>query len=292
MPKERFHIYLADQLVKGGEIRPPVLFDIPAFFIGAVSPDIFYYDPPFFSLSALGDWLHSLIERDGIATIYDWISKKPFEEANAEAISWALGVACHFMADALWHPLIEELSDGGLDGIYSGSQRLTPVERHRLIESEIEAFWLAKSCEAKKIDYLPSDFGGKRGRLLEIASHYRRFLEFAGAAAPARFSTAPAPLAGLSERRIVRCFLWQNFLLRLFANRTAGGGRDLLLSFPPTRFVGALVDPVRPFLPALFARRVPEESNPFSDSFMNRALSSFKTDWRVLIEQIEAKAPK
>jgi hypothetical protein len=277
VPKERFHIYLADRLVKGCDTRPPKLFDLPAFFIGAVSPDIFYYDLPFFSLPPLGDWIHRLIERDGISIIFDWISEKTLEKANGEAICWGLGFACHFMVDATWHPLIDELSRAGLGLVYSGAQKLSPIERHRLIESEIEAFWLAGTSEAQKSDYLRADFWGRRGRIFEIASHYLSFLEFAG-----------APGRSALQRRISWCLLCQNFLLRLFANKTLARSRDLLLSFAPTRFLGALVVPVGPILPELFARATPEQRNPFSDSFMQQALATLKADFCGLVEQTEA----
>ena len=286
MPKERFHIHLAARLARECEPPPPDLFDRAAFLIGALSPDIFYYDLPLFSLSPVGDWLHALIEREGISPVCDWILKGPLEEGNSEAISWGLGVATHFMADALYHPLIEELSSGGLGRVYRESSKLSPVERHRLLESEIEAFGLARTPGSPKSDYLQVDVARKRGRLSHIASHYLRFLRFAAAAAKGGVSAAPARLETLSPRRITRCFLWQNFLLKLFANTSLGLRRDSLLLFPSTRFLGALVAPARPVLPDLFARATPEHRNPFSDSFLERADSSFRADWRSLIGKI------
>ncbi|MGC8490444.1 MAG: zinc dependent phospholipase C family protein [Syntrophobacteraceae bacterium] len=264
MPKERFHIYLADQLARLCETRPPVLADLPAFFIGAVSPDIFYYDLPHFSLSPVGDWIHGL----EISAICDWISDE-FEKGNLEAGCWGLGFACHFLADAVWHPLIEQLSEAGL-GL---AQNLSVLDSHRLLESEIEAFWFAKSSGTPISYSVRGDFWGKRERLLEIASHYASFLEFAG-----------GPRRRVSEKRIARCFLWQNFLLRLFANKTLGRRRDLLLAFPPTRSLGVLVAPSRPMLPDLLARSMPEQRNPFSDSFMNRALESVADEFCRIVQ--------
>ncbi|MDR3567225.1 MAG: zinc dependent phospholipase C family protein [Syntrophobacteraceae bacterium] len=307
MPKERFHIYLAKRLAGECETGPPIWFDRAAFLLGAVSPDIFYYDLPFFSLTPLGDRIHGIIERDGISIISEWISsgpisnepnskgpnskepnsKEPNKGANGAAISWGLGVASHFMADALWHPLIEDLSSGGLSKIYGGARRLSPLERHRLIESEIEAFWLARNPEANKSDYLALDFGGKRGRILAAASHYLSFLEFAGLGGQDLFFSPRARGAVVSKERISWCFSCQNFLLKLFSNRTLGGQRDLLLSIRATRFLGALVAPVHPVLPALFALETPEHLNPFSDFFMDRAVRALQTDWRALIEKIE-----
>ncbi len=259
MPKERFHIYLADQLARLCETRPPVLADLPAFYVGSVSPDIFYYDLPHFSLSPVGDWIHGI----EISTICDWISKE-FEKGNLEAGCWGLGFAGHFLADAAWHPLIEQLSEAGL-GL---AQKLSTLESHRLLESEIEAFWFAKYSGTPRNNPVRTDFLGNREGLLRIASHYASFLEFSG-----------GPQRRVSEKRIARCFLWQNFLLRLFANKTLGRRRDLLLAFAPTRSLGVLVAPSRPMLPDLFARTLPETRNPFSDSFMTRALESVTAEF-------------
>ncbi len=290
MPKERFHVFLASQLLGGA--NPGLRLDIPAFFVGAVSPDIFYYDLPFFYLSSISDRLHSLIEREGTGPIVDWLQGKPLEEGNSEAISWGLGLANHFMADALWHPLIEELSSEQPPSVmYKGAERLSTIERHRLLESEIEAFWFAKIPGANKKNYLPPDFSANRARLTLIFSHYRSFLDFVGRLGPKRSSTGPAPMAPPSEERITRCHLSQNFLLRLFASRVAGSQRNRLLHFPPTRSLGVLVTPRRPILPEPFSKVMPEERNPFSDFFMNRALDSMKAEWDMLLQRMSIKLP-
>jgi hypothetical protein len=276
MPKERFHLYLADELLNrcAGSLplneilcpsaRPGGL----AFSIGTISPDIFFYDLPSFSLSSMGDALHDLMDREGISIISEWIAQtcSPLKTAHPTTVLWGLGFACHFLTDAVWHPVINELSGSRLVRDYSGVKRLSEIECHRLLESELEALWLARSPTPERYNKLLEDFERDRGRLFEIASRYRRFLEFAGLS------------AGVSERRIVKCFLWQNLLLRLFASRMLGRRRDRLLSLPPTRSLGALVTPVRPILPALFSRALPEDRNPFSDYFMKQALSAIEAN--------------
>jgi hypothetical protein len=276
MPKERFHLYLADELLNrcagslpSNEIHsPPTHLRAPAFSIGAISPDIFYYDLPSFSLSSLGNALHDLVDREGVSIISGWITQtsSPLKTAHASTVLWGLGFACHFLTDALWHPVINELSGSRLVRDYIGVKRLSGIECHRLLESEIEALWLARSRTQERYDELLKDFKKDRGWLLEIASCYRRFLEFAGLS------------EGISEKRIVKCFLSQIFLLRLFASRMLGGKRARLLSLRPTRALGALVTPVRPFLPALFSHALPEDRNPFSDYFMEQALISLEAD--------------
>ncbi len=146
MPKERFHLYLADELLNrcagslpSNEIHsPPAHPPAPAFSIGAISPDIFYYDLPSFSLSSLGNALHVLINREGIAIISAWIAQtsSPHKTAHASTVLWGLGFACHFLTDALWHPVINELSGSGLVRDYTGVEkalrdRMPPVARIR-----------------------------------------------------------------------------------------------------------------------------------------------------------------
>lgn len=306
MPKERFHLYLADKVLQrcAGSlplnefysriIHPaksaPDRMPDPEFFIGAISPDIFFYDLPSFSLSVLGDRLHDLMDREGISVIYEWLSQtlSPNETAGAGSALWGLGFACHFLIDAVWHPVIDELSGRRPKGTCSAGRKLSEIQCHRLLESELEALWLAGSAASEKYDELLEDFRKDRGRLFEIASYYRRFLEFAGGAgldpaysrpaAPDRTSSGFASNSGVSEKRIVKCFLNQFFLLRLFANRTLGRQRDRMLSFPPTRFLGALITPPRPALPASLSHSLPEDRNPFSKRFMERALASLEAD--------------
>ena len=270
-----------------------------AYSIGAVSPDIFYYDLPSFSLSPLGNVLHDFMNRKGISVIYDWIDQNssslesgPHLKSlpggdNARKILWGLGFAGHFLADAAWHPLIEEWSRSPLD--YCRSE----TECHRLLESELEALWLARSPEPEKYDDFLNKFRKDRRQLFEIASYYRRFLEFAGLssqAGPARtsfFSSGAVRKAGVSERRIVRCFLLQNFLLRLFANKMLGRQRDRLLAFSPFRFLGVLVTPARPILPAVFSRVLPEKRNLFSDSFAEQSVEYVRLHLCELAERLQ-----
>ena len=186
-------------------------------------------------------------------------------------ILWALGFACHFLADAAWHPVINALSRS-MD--YCGRKRLCEIECHRLLESEIEAHWLARTSAPQRYNDLLKDFERDRNRLFEIASSYRRFLEFAGLG------------AGVTETRILRCYLSQNFLLRLFANRMLGRKRDSMLDLPLARYLGSLITPARPVLPALFSQTFPEDLNPFSDFFMERALTSLNLQLCGLAERL------
>ncbi len=147
------------------------------------------------------------------------------------------------------------------------------MECHRLIESELEALRLAGSRAPERYTRLLKDLRGKE-RLFEIASLYRELIEFTG--------LGPVP----AEKRIVACFLSQNFFLRLFANATLGRIRDRMLDLPFLRYVGSLVIPSRPILPPLFATVLPPDGNPFSDHFMEQALTLLKVQLPALAKRL------
>ena len=156
---------------------------------------------------------------------------------------------------------------------YCVAKGLSTIECHRLLESEIEALRLTGPRSLEYSGILKEL--RRRDRLFQIATHYRRFLEFAGLG-------LPVP----TEKRIVDCWLSQNFFLRLFANATLGKLRDHMLNLPIMRYLGSLVTPVRPILPPLFARTFPKDRNPFSDYFMEKALRSLRTQLPALAKRL------
>lgn len=273
MPKERFHIYLAGEVLEScADLFPPA--DRMAFFTGALSPDIFFYDVPSFSLSPFGDALHAFMDREGISAIADWIQNGPRGNHGGDSsrtrVAWALGFACHFLTDAVWHPVIDELS-GSLG--CCAAWRLSPIECHRLIESELEALRLAGPGAKKKCNLILKRMRGRAG-LLDVASHYGAFLEFAG--------LVPVP----ERKKIVKCYLKQNRFLALFSNPLLGVLRNLLLEFPGARFLGSLVTPARPVLPYSFSHTLPPDRNPLSDYFMEHALTLLKEQLPALAQRL------
>lgn len=257
MPKERFHLLLTDlyrsrkSIARAGKAGD----EWPVASIGAISPDIFFYDLPGFSLNSLGDSLHDLMARNGLDPILSWLGSG---SSAQRAKLWALGFACHFLADAIWHPIIDDLS-GSLGSCKRN--RLTTTDCHRFIESEMEGFWLPKIGRPGGYIDLLDTFRGDREWLGGIASVYRQFLEYAGLKAP-------------SEGKILRCFLNQNFLLRLFANKMLGRHRDSLLLMRPTRYLAALVTPAHPILPFSPPPENQTVLDLFSDEFMQGELTS------------------
>lgn len=257
MPKERFHLLLIDQYLSrqsiAGAGRVPL--DSLAMDIGAISPDIFFYDFPFFHLNSFGNSLHALMARNGISPILDWLASSP---VDTKAKSWALGFACHFLADASWHPFIDDLS-GNL--AFCKGKGLPPGDCHLFLESEMEGFWLPKLGSPGGYVDLLHTFQKDRRRLGSIASIYRQFLAYVGLRPP-------------SKGRIVRCFHSQNFMLRLFACKVLGKRRDLLLAMRPSRYLASLTVPARPVLPS---NRLPENRAAlklFDNDFTQSKLSS------------------
>ncbi len=240
MPKERFHLFIADEYLRsfkaGSRIPGLPRAERIAFFLGAVSPDIFFYDLPTFALGKLGDRLHDLMNRDGLAPIQYWLSR-PWIEVNPvsreTALAWALGFASHFLADALWHPIINDL-DGSLD--FCLGKGLSEINCHRFIESEMESFWLGRVGASKRYSEMLKEFASDEGLFGRISLIYGSFL--------AEVGLAPYPTAG----RIRRCFVIQNLLLRLFSNPKLGRYRDRLLDARFGRYLGALIAPERPIL--------------------------------------------
>ncbi|MCE5332951.1 MAG: zinc dependent phospholipase C family protein [Desulfobacteraceae bacterium] len=293
MPKERFHLFLADTCFRSLRQTLPASVRINefSFLIGALSPDIFFYDIPSFSLSPMGNALHDLIDKKGIAPIEVWLADmagKPWirpswvngfheETANPDTrMSWGMGFACHFLADAIWHPVIDRLSRT-LD--FCEKKRLRPIDCHRLLECELEGYWLDRSKNPQFYTGLLRVFMRDREWLLRIAGCYRSFLEHTG--------FVPAP----SEARIAGCYQDQNFLLRLFSNRTLGYNRDRLLASGPTRRLGALVVPVRPLLPEIFSSLFSDEENLFSEKFLSGAIFSIESRLCELSERLSPFLP-
>ncbi|MFZ2445022.1 MAG: zinc dependent phospholipase C family protein [Syntrophobacteraceae bacterium] len=283
MPKERFHLLIADEYLRSrqspGTLSGTLARERTAFFLGAVSPDIFFYDLPTFSLGALGDRMHGLMERNGIAPIREWLSglarTGPGTVPEA-ALAWGMGFASHFLADALWHPVINELA-GSLD--FCSKKGLSAIGCHRLIESEMEAFWLPRKGDPGAYAGLLERFGADSGLLGGISSIYRDFLGAAG--------LGPLP----SVARIRRCFIIQNLLLRLFSNRKLGEFRDRLLDARFGRGLGALVVPTKPVLPSGPLSRVPADRDPFSDDFMEKRLTSLIARLSDLAERLSLSPP-
>ncbi len=280
MPKEGFHLFLADRHrdCRRSEGRPagPVENEWPAFCLGAISPDIFFYDLPSFALGRLGDSLHELVEQKGLAPIEHWLQNYP-GKIPPDVAAWGLGFASHVLADGIWHPAINDLS-ASLS--FCRHSRLSSLDCHRLIECEMEAYWPPQ--EGKQtgwyVDFLKMVNEG--GQLLARASrNYREFLSSAGL----------QPICG--EARITRCYRNQNRMLRLFANPFLRKRRDSLMDVRAGRFLASLIIPDRAVLPSGYIPEIPPGRDPFSPEFQRKGIISLNSRLSDFAERLAQYLP-
>ena len=107
MPKERFHLLLADQTLAGvaalsgspsasGSLRQ-------AYLLGAISPDALFYDLPSFHLSPVGAALHRLEGLSALEFLRS-VASECRKDLTPETGMWLMGVAAHLLVDGFWHP--------------------------------------------------------------------------------------------------------------------------------------------------------------------------------------------
>lgn len=281
MPKERFHLLLADQslpILTSQSCSPPVTEGQRwAYFLGAISPDALFYDLPFFRLSSLGAALHRL---EGLpflefssSVLNDWKKK-----LTPEAKWWLLGVAGHFLADGFWHSIIEKLSESGCC-LYERF-RLSKRQCHHWLESELEGFWLPRIGPPDAYRPLLNGFA-KRTRMREECIRCFRMILIE---------------LGLTEipdvKQMDRCFSSQAFFLRQFSLPVWSKMRNLLLQFSATRFYATLIVPDKTgILPFSTPRNhgaddLEDLYNSFSDQWMVRSATFLATHLRLLSAQL------
>lgn len=265
MPKERTHLLLAERtlpLLKSTQGGSPCGETLPSpfYLLGAIMPDLLFYDLPSLTLSSLGSVVHEFEGERGLAFFRNWLREEPHHR-NFDA--WSLGMVNHFGADGLWHPLIAQLSTSPRSPC--PDLRLPARECHHWIESEIEAHWLRHYHPQTGHVSLRSSFRSAEGVIEDGVCFFREFLRRAG------FPGVP------SRKRIKRCLLWQCFLLTQFGHPLWAKCRPRLLKSKIGRYLGALIVPSLPSLPHLLASRDPGGSrhqNPFAADFLERTTES------------------
>ena len=234
MPKERFHLLLADQTLQ-------VLTSLPnspsltgeqkfAYCLGAISPDAFFYDLPFFRLSPLGDAFHR-IEGASSPAFLGTVIKERNREPTPETAFWLLGVASHMLADGFLHPAIERMTDS--DSFFCKKFGLSKRQGHHWLESELEGYWLPGIGPSD--GYLPllKEIARGNKNREDCIRCFRTLLMRMG------FREVP------DEKRIGRCLFWQALLLRQFSLPARARWRKLFLEFKATRYIGSLIVPLR-----------------------------------------------
>ncbi|MGV8073877.1 MAG: zinc dependent phospholipase C family protein [Syntrophobacteraceae bacterium] len=246
MPKERLHMLIAEESFRASRSGSRSTTRLPeairtAFLFGAISPDIFFYDLPFCRLDAVGDALHRLEGEAGLLFFKGLIEE---EKKNLPAVveAWMLGMTCHFLTDGLWHPVIREFSSS-TDGLCH-DLKLSEKSCHQWLESELEAFWLARMGPRDAYIPLLRRFGRERELIRTCATYFRKIM--------VRLGIKPVP----TEARIRRCFYWQNLSLRQFSRPVLMRRRSWLLAKKSGRFLGALVVPIKPGVPGLLSSEI------------------------------------
>ena len=232
MPKERLHLLLADQslnlLISSLSSSPLREGDKFAYFLGAISPDALFYDLPSFHLSSSGAAFHRL-EGQSCLPFLASVLRERDKDLSPEATAWIFGVASHFLADGIWHPIIEKLCDP--ETVLCKGFEFSTRQCHHWLESELEAYWLSRIGPAD--GYLPvlKQITGKSKTRENCIRCFRMILIQLG------LEEIP------DEKKLGRCLFWQALLLRQFSLASWGRWRKLFLEFGPTRYLGALIVP-------------------------------------------------
>jgi hypothetical protein len=232
MPKERLHLLLADQSLQmlTSSLGAAPLSDAQnfAYFLGSISPDALFYDLPLIRLSAMGEAFHRL-EGESCLPVLTTILREVNTAQDPETAGWVLGVASHFLADGIWHPIIRQMSDPKT--LFCQEFKLSKRQCHHWLESELEGYWLARIGPPG--GYLPllRRFRGRTRIRGSCIRHFRVILMHMG------LSRIP------EEKTIGRCFFWQATLLHLFSLEAWARWRKLLLHSYYGRSLGALLVP-------------------------------------------------
>ena len=280
MPKERLHLLLADQSLQ--ELKAS-LGSSPfseaqefAYFLGAISPDALFYDLPLFRLSSLGEAYHRL-EGESCLPFLASIYEKLDRDRDPEAAAWILGIANHFLADGIWHPIIRKMSDP--DSFFCSEFKFSKRQCHHWLESELEAYWLARLGPAD--GYLPllKRFG-KSGKTRTSCIEWFRVLLMG-----LKIGQVP------DAKTIGGCLSWQALLLRLFSLAVWARWRKLLLDNRLTRSFGVLIVPVSK--PSRLAKPTGDRggflADPCDDAFMTRSAASLAEHIRAFLQRLKTK---
>ncbi len=231
MPKERHHLLLADEALQSLTCSQALRSFSPrekaAYRLGTLWPDHLFYDLPTFTMKRVGRALHVLERPDGFERLKRWMRDQEGLSGAAEA--WVLGLACHFLADRFWHPLINRLSRPPFGPC--AAVGLPAGECHHFIESGLEAIWLERRGPRDGYLTLLAKLPTEGTLIDEIIRLFHSLLEALEA------PILPRP------HRIKRCLWWQNRLTRLFAHPLLATKKRLLLRHRSTQPLGALVVP-------------------------------------------------
>jgi len=278
MPKERLHLLLADQSL---QVLTSSLGSAPlseaqnfAYYLGAISPDALFYDLPFIRLSALGEALHRL-EGESCLPLLTSILREGDTAPEPEMAGWILGVASHFLADGIWHPIIRQMSDPSM--LFCQEFKFSTRQCHHWLESQLESYWLARIGPPG--GYLPllRRFRGKSTIQESCIGYFRAILM--------RLGLGRIP----DEKTIGRCFFWQALLLHLFSLAAWARWRKSLLHTRLGRSLGTLIVPPNAIdspVTKLNSNGEMHFEDLCSDAFMTRSINALAEQLHGLLLKI------
>jgi hypothetical protein len=250
MPKERFHLLMADECFHFlKQSRPQAMYTEKirqAFLLGAIMPDTLYYDLPYFAFSPVGRRLHRLEVDRELVFFRAWLEEEG-ESLPRDVQFWILGLAVHYLADGYWHPIIKRYSLP--HSWLCRRMRLSARHCHYWMESQLEAYWLPSLSPPDGYCETLKRIQSRRGDFERYFRSYRVFLSRAGVSRLPKIA------------RIGRCLYWQTASLRTFAHPRCGAlwKSRLLDTRDLGKSLGSLIVPPRPAAPFVEACRMQDE---------------------------------
>ena len=196
MPSLFTHRYAAERIyVRLPENVRAEICSLPAYYLGAQGPDLFYFLRPYTDRGRLGRRMHG-------AEAYDAVSAFAENINSPQAFSYTAGYVTHAALDCVFHPYVFGITEKLLERGYSDKLYL-----HGYIESDLDTYFAEKYaadpaapyrpeiCENKQFAPLLPFFRAALGRLGVTVS------ERAVAAALRRFSLFSRAFTGAREGR-------------------------------------------------------------------------------------------
>lgn len=269
VPKERFHLLLADHTLRKLEALSGVSPTRPqwktTFLHGTIAPDLLFYDPPFFKFTGVGRSLHRLMVPTRPDAIPDRLQDILTTPVGIRYRPWLLGAAHHFMVDLRWHPLINDYAR--LDGSPCRTLELNNRDCHHWLESELESYWLGRLGPSG--GYLPllKRFLKDVTWRMSMSGAYREFLTAAGL----------SPIPRVTE--INRCAQRQIQLMIQFARPVWARIKGALLRSNLTKYIGALIVPQSPCPQGMISSGPAEPQRLWEIEFLNETVDSIATEF-------------
>lgn len=151
MPSQFTHRFAAEQIY--GRLPENVRSEIaslPAYYLGAQGPDLYYFLRPYTDRGKLGRRMHGAGAFEAV---------KAFAESakTPQAFSYTAGYVTHAALDAAFHPYVFGISEKLLERGYG--EKLT---LHGYIESDLDTFFAEKYAQQPNSPYRPEICGRRQ----------------------------------------------------------------------------------------------------------------------------------